>query len=454
MGRKKSEKIILPPELRRRYLTTKSKSPTRTYSSSNTIAITLSDFPASTPNLSPSPHVTRVADAKEDALEAFYEKRLKKKALQKEKEESGGQIDPVVALPVKTLDGKLYYRTQLGMALLANPEPNIKSLEEMLQISKDNDHAIAVLSMLAVFKDIIPGYRIRLPTEKELEMKVSKDVKNMRFNESTLLSAQDSDMKLYRTAITKFNTNYKQESLLMLGGFIQDTIRWAYLQWLIMLEKKPSFQHVAVHCICTLLDAVPHFNFQEILVGVIVRNIGSSDDVTRLFCPWDATCFILEKSSLKSLWNEKDADGNTVLHHHSNSSKLIPQVMNDLRLDKMAFNKQNLDAFDVTLTSEETGIGKWPHSLQLHVTFAAVMTVPGGFVSGQDADAVSAILRTNVAFKAFIISNSIAMVLSTISALLQLFWHSVLLAFNLTVLALIAMMLAFFTGIFCVRDSL
>lgn len=80
----------------------------------------------------------------------------------------------------------------------------------------------------------------------------------------------------------------------------------------------------------------------------------------------------------------------------------------------------------------------------MHVTFAAGMTMPGTFVSGQDADAGSAILRTNVAFKAFIISNSIAMVLSTISAL----WHSFLLAFNLTVLALIAMMLAFFMGSF------
>lgn len=31
-------------------------------------------------------------------------------------------------------------------------------------------------------------YRIRLPTEKELEMKVSKDVKKMRLYESTLLN--------------------------------------------------------------------------------------------------------------------------------------------------------------------------------------------------------------------------------------------------------------------------
>lgn len=63
-------------------------------------------------------HVTRVADVKEDALEALYEKRLKKKALQKEKEESGLRVDPVDALPVKTLDGKLYYRTRNSVILV------------------------------------------------------------------------------------------------------------------------------------------------------------------------------------------------------------------------------------------------------------------------------------------------------------------------------------------------
>lgn len=62
-------------------------------------------------------HVTRVADVKEDALEALYEKRLKKKTLQKEKVESGLQVDPVDALPVKTLDGKLYYRTRIILFL-------------------------------------------------------------------------------------------------------------------------------------------------------------------------------------------------------------------------------------------------------------------------------------------------------------------------------------------------
>ena len=55
-GGRRARRLFCRRSFRRRYLTTKSKSLTRTYSSSNTIANTLSDFPASTPNLSPSPY--------------------------------------------------------------------------------------------------------------------------------------------------------------------------------------------------------------------------------------------------------------------------------------------------------------------------------------------------------------------------------------------------------------
>ncbi|CAK7355459.1 unnamed protein product [Dovyalis caffra] len=306
-------------------------------------------------------HVTRVADLKEDALERLYERRLQKKKLkEKEKEdeekESRVEVDRVDALPVKSFDGKVYYRTlsekkggdvgdgegedgggdkgivkltkaerraklkkskkeakklgkevakaedvketpqaavlaevkedltaeatfetkkhklaELGIALLADPESNIKSLKEMLQFCHDCDDAIVklvLLSLLAVFKDIIPGYayddllcyRIRLPTEKELEMKVSKEVKKMRFYESTLLSV------------------YK-----------------AYLQKLVVLEKQSKFQHVAVRCICTLLEAVPHFNFRESLLAAVVKNIGSQDEVIRkLSCAAIKSIFVNE----------------------------------------------------------------------------------------------------------------------------------------------------------------
>ncbi|XWS10330.1 hypothetical protein CRYUN_Cryun39dG0067100 [Craigia yunnanensis] len=61
-------------------------------------------------------------------------------------------------------------------------------------------------------------------------------------------------------------------------------VQQGYLQKLLALERQPIFHHVAVRCICTLLDAVPHFNFHKSLLGAVVRNIGSSDDVVRRLC--------------------------------------------------------------------------------------------------------------------------------------------------------------------------
>ncbi|KAJ6413406.1 hypothetical protein OIU84_006244, partial [Salix udensis] len=337
MGRKskQKQKIILPPELPPEVPDDEIEVSDEDLQFVNE-NVDYAGFVSGLDTTSITKHVTRVADLKEDALERLYERRLQKKKLKEEEEkekekERKIEVDRVDALPVKSLDGQVYYRTlaekkggdgeeedgggdkgivrltkterrakmkkskkeakklgkqventeqveatpqaavlaevkedltaeatfetkkrklaELGIALLADPESNIKSLKEMLQFCLDGDDVLiklGLLSLLAVFKDIIPGYRIRLPTEKELEMKVSKEVKKMRFYESTLLSV------------------YK-----------------AYLQKLVLLEKKSKFQHVAVRCICTLLEAVPHFNFRESLLSAVVKNIGSQDDVIR-----------------------------------------------------------------------------------------------------------------------------------------------------------------------------
>lgn len=269
----------------------------------------------------------------------YEEERSKKKAHEEENVSNEIQVDPVDVLPVKTLDGKLHYRTvtkksklaeadpdeaeedvledehilnksqrrakakkskkeakkqekevpeeeiiqeeetpqaavlaevkeelsaeetfenkknrlaELGITLLSDPEANIRSLKEMLDISKDENAKIVklcLLSVLAVFKDIIPGYRIRLPTEKELEMKVSKDVKKTRFYESTLLKAYKS-----------------------------------YLQKLMAFERQSEYSQVSNRCICTLLDAKPHFNYRDNLLSAVVRNISSPDEVVRRLC--------------------------------------------------------------------------------------------------------------------------------------------------------------------------
>ncbi|PWA67388.1 binding protein [Artemisia annua] len=289
-------------------------------------------------------HINRVADVKEDALETLYEKRARKRSLADDNDNTvKHEVDRGYALPVKTLDGEVYFKTEkatskfanneeetmgenedvgrdngivkltkaekrakikkerkeakkhgkevtgeeeeevqqtsqaevlaevekdlsveednekkklrlaeIGTSMLMDPEGNIKNLKEMLQICKGGDQEILILglkSLVAVFKDIIPGNRIRLPTDKELAMVVSKDVRKTRLYESTLLNV------------------YK-----------------AYLQKLMSLERVYVFKRVAVRCICTLLEANPRFNHREDLLKAVIRNISSTDDVIRKLC--------------------------------------------------------------------------------------------------------------------------------------------------------------------------
>lgn len=63
--------------------------------------------------------------------------------------------------------------------------------------------------------------------------------------------------------------------------FVISNMDQAYLLMLMALEKRPTFQRVAVRCMCDLLIAIPHFNFRENLLASIVRNISSPDDVIR-----------------------------------------------------------------------------------------------------------------------------------------------------------------------------
>ncbi|XP_030938091.1 protein ACCELERATED CELL DEATH 6-like [Quercus lobata] len=238
---------------------------------------------------------------------------------------------------------------------------------------------------------------------------------------------------------------------------------------------------------------------------------------------------ILKNSSLSNLLNEKDSRGNTPLHHHSKSLHYMKDVMCHDRVDKMAFNKQNLNAYDVALTSEELSDKKFMEitrafkdnrrcaefrrpleddilpkrkdserwkaeyearnaewkarkdrfvsimekaskthlvvdTLIATVAFTAGITMPGGFISQEDPHSGSPVLMRNTAFKAFIITNTIAMVQSCSAAFIHLFMPLLFheqnlgdfsfllasLAFCLSISAMGAMVLAFVMGTYAV----
>jgi len=92
----------------------------------------------------------------------------------------------------------------IAKSILSNSETNINLFRNLFKLCSDTQPIImqlAIASALEIFKDIIPGYRIRLPTEKELEVKVSKEVKQLRDYESALLKHYQYYLKILEKII-------------------------------------------------------------------------------------------------------------------------------------------------------------------------------------------------------------------------------------------------------------
>ena len=89
---------------------------------------------------------------------------------------------------------------EASQALLADPEKNIaKRLRVLLGMLRDPDDIVArwtMLSLLAIFRDIVPGYRI-VPVEEKMKdgVEVSKEVKKLWEYESVLLRGYQAYLK-------------------------------------------------------------------------------------------------------------------------------------------------------------------------------------------------------------------------------------------------------------------
>ncbi|KAM3539473.1 hypothetical protein ARSEF1564_007610 [Beauveria bassiana] len=135
---------------------------------------------------------------------------------------------------------------KLAMALNENPEENIASLKALAKYGESEITAIqmlALMTQMAVFKDIIPGYRIRPLAEDEQKEQISKDIRQLRQFEQSLVSGYQH--------------------------YVKDLNRLARLG----IRAKPGMQsvsNVAYTCACTLLTSVPHFNFRSELLKILV----------------------------------------------------------------------------------------------------------------------------------------------------------------------------------------
>ncbi|CAE7127135.1 unnamed protein product [Rhizoctonia solani] len=106
---------------------------------------------------------------------------------------------------------------------------------------------LALLSQLAIFKDIVPGYRIRSLTEHEKAEKVSQAVQRTRDWEQGLVSVYQNYLKLLEAEV----------------------------------KAKSELDQVALKCMCTLLTSITHFNFTSNIMATIVARLSKRS--------WDET---------------------------------------------------------------------------------------------------------------------------------------------------------------------
>ena len=136
---------------------------------------------------------------------------------------------------------------KLATAVNENPEDNVGAFKALAKIGQSKIPTVQMLTLMtqmSVYKDVIPGYRIRPISLEASKDKLSKEVRQLRFYEQALVSGYQ--------------------------GYIKELARCARLPEYGRTAQLPT---VAVTCACTLLTSVPHFNFRSDLLRIIVGKL-------------------------------------------------------------------------------------------------------------------------------------------------------------------------------------
>jgi nucleolar complex protein 3 len=142
---------------------------------------------------------------------------------------------------------------KIASLLNEDPEEHSGAFKAMAKIGQSSSlqsvQKLALVTQMAVYKDVIPGYRIRPAGEDAAEEKLSKEVRKVRTYEQALVAGYQ--------------------------GYIKDLTYWATQRPSNQKEAGKHISTVAITCACTLLNAVPHFNFRGELIRILVRKLSN-----------------------------------------------------------------------------------------------------------------------------------------------------------------------------------
>ncbi|RAL14812.1 nuclear export protein Noc3 [Aspergillus homomorphus CBS 101889] len=169
---------------------------------------------------------------------------------EEEDEEEVKEEAPKIPLKVQIIQAKEEL-ARLATLINEDPEEHISSFKAMAEMVDSGKHVaiqkLALASQAAVYKDVIPGYRIRPLTDQDMTGKVSKEVRKLRSYEQTLLS----NYKHYIGKLVEITKPNKKD----------------------VAPVDAGLKTIAINCACNLLLAVPHFNFRTELLKILINRL-------------------------------------------------------------------------------------------------------------------------------------------------------------------------------------
>ena len=184
---------------------------------------------------------------------------------------AAASVPPRAAPPVRDLSPDQVYLKQLAQAqddfenkrgiiaescglIVQDPQQHYNRLAQVVNLINDSDFKIAKLaiaSLALLFKDIVPGYKIREITKQERESAVSKAVKSVRAFEGSLLHSYQRYLQSVET-IARGNVHNKASN-----------------------KQKLSLRVTCARALCSLLQPLCHFNFAANLCKAVVSKLTS-----------------------------------------------------------------------------------------------------------------------------------------------------------------------------------
>ncbi|KAM9011340.1 nucleolar complex protein 3 homolog [Ara ararauna] len=220
----------------------------------------------------------------------------------------------------------------LSSAILSDPDNNIKKLKELRAMLMEQDPNVAVIvrklvmvSLMEIFKDIAPSYKIRPLTEAEKATKVKKETQKLREFEEGLVS----QYKFYLENLEQTIKDWKQRKLKKSN--------------VISLKAYKGLAEIAVKCLCELLVALPHFNFHNNIIVLIVPLMNdASKMVSELCCEAVKKLFKQDKLGCASLGVVKVISGLVKGRNYDVRPEVL-KVFLHLRIKEVELQKDSED---------------------------------------------------------------------------------------------------------------